>query len=165
MTARRHRLRVLVVENEVLLRLLAEEMLLDLGHEIVGEASTAQGAIAEAERTRPDIVLMDIQLDGKGDGIDAAREIRNRLGIASLFMTGCSDPDTYKRALLTQPLGYLRKPLSFADVDKALHRAIHQVSPHPHSDHWPQAHDAMEGLGRLLAASNDAALRMSGKGT
>ena len=81
MTARQPRLRVLVVENEMLLRLAAEEIVLELGHDIVGSATSAAGAIAEAERTRPDVVLMDIQLDGEGDGVDAAREIRDRLGM------------------------------------------------------------------------------------
>lgn len=146
MTARRFRLRVLVVENEVLLRLLAEEMLLDLGHEIVAEASTAQRAIAEADRMRPDIVLMDIQLDGPGDGIDAAREIRNRFGIASLFMTGCADPDTRRRALLTRPLGYLAKPLSLTDLDEALHRLDRQANAYLKADHRPQARSAMQGF-------------------
>ncbi|NJO34044.1 MAG: response regulator [Rhodospirillales bacterium] len=114
------RLRVLVVENEGLLRLAVEEMLLELGHEIVGWANRARIAIDEAERTQPDVVLMDIQLDGPRDGIDAAHEIRSRFGIPSLFMTGATDPDTYRRALIAQPLGYLRKPLLLEDLKASL---------------------------------------------
>ena len=124
MSAGQSRLRVLVVENEALLRLTAEDMLLELGHEIVGWASRARTAIAEAELRQPDVVLMDIQLDGPRDGIDAAREIRSRFGITSLFMTGLSDPDTYRRALTARPLGYLRKPLQLSDLKSALHALV-----------------------------------------
>lgn len=120
MNAGQPRLRVLVVENESLLRLAAEEMLRELGHEVVGWANRARVAIAEAERTQPDIVLMDIQLDGPRDGIDAAREIKDRFAITSLFVTGNSDTETYRRALLTGPLGFLRKPLLLPELKSAL---------------------------------------------
>lgn len=116
------KLRVLVVENEMLLRLTAEDLLEELGHEIVGWASRAGGAVAEAERAQPDVVLMDIQLDGSGDGIEAAHEIRNRFGIASVFMTGMSDKETYQRAVTAKPVAYLRKPLSLPDLKTAFVR-------------------------------------------
>lgn len=163
MTAGLPRLRVLVVENELLLRLVVEEMLVDLGHEIVGWAASAQGAIAEAERTRPDIVLMDIQLDGGGDGIEAAREIRNQLGTPSVFMTGCTDVETHKRALLTRPLAYLAKPLSFTDLEEALRRFPRKIVPHFAAAHQPRTRGAVEGIGQLLSMSGDTILRMSGK--
>jgi two-component system, response regulator PdtaR len=165
MTARQPRLRILVVENEMLLRLVAEELVLKLGHDIVGWASSAHGAIAEAERTRPDIVLMDIQLDGEGDGVDAAREIRDRLGIASLFTTGRADPETHKRALLTRPLGYLRKPLTHADLDAALDRHPRTAVPRPQPSQASQAPtpSATEGVGQRLSMSEDAILQMPGK--
>jgi len=120
MTANKKRLRVLIVENEMLLQLVAEDMLEELGHEVVGWASRASSAIAETEKVRPDCVLMDIQLDGSRDGIEAARLIKERFGIQSLFMTGSNDEDTYRRALKAKPLGYLKKPLWLPDVQSAL---------------------------------------------
>jgi DNA-binding NarL/FixJ family response regulator len=125
MTAGQPKLRVVLVENEALLRLAAEEMLLELGHEIVGWANRARIAIAETERTRPDLVLMDIQLDGPRDGVEAAHEIRNKFGIASLFMTGSTDTNTYQRALRTQPLGYLHKPFLLPELRSALAPLAH----------------------------------------
>ena len=162
MTARQTRLRVLVVENEMLLRLVAEEMVLKLGHEIVGSATSAQGAITEAERTRPHIVLMDIQLDGDGDGIDAAHEIRDRLGIASIFMTGCADPETRKRACVTRPLDYLQKPLTLASLCAALDRvpsvAVARSLPSepPHPQQQPPL--AIGSADERLSAPEDVAL-------
>ena len=118
-------LRILLVENEFLLRLDAEDIVLELGHELVGWAASAKGAVAEAERTRPDVVLMDIQLDGQGDGIDAAREIRDRFGIASLFLTACAAAEIRERALPARPLGYLPKPLSPPHLASALDQLHH----------------------------------------
>ena len=164
MTARQTRLRVLVVENEMLLRLVAEEMVLKLGHEIVGSATSAQGAITEAERTRPHIVLMDIQLDGDGDGIDAAHEIRDRLGIASIFMTGCADPETRKRACVTRPLDYLQKPLTLASLRAALDRlpGVAVPSALPWEPIHPQPPLVIGGADELSPASGDATLQMPG---
>jgi len=122
MTLRGSVLRVLVVENEPLLRALVEELVLGLGHRIAGRASSAQCAIAEVERTRPDVVLMDIELNGAEDGIYAACKIRDQFGIPSVFMTGRTDLDTNERALLARPLAYLVKPVSLAHLTEALCR-------------------------------------------
>jgi two-component system, response regulator PdtaR len=122
MTVRGAGLRVLVVENEPLLRAFVEELVVRLGHGVAGCASSAQRAIEEAGRTCPDVVFMDIELDGPEDGIYAAREIRDRLGIPSLFMTGRTDLGTRKRALSAHPLAYLLKPVSSTQLAEALCR-------------------------------------------
>ena len=161
----RPRLRILVIENEVLLRLVVQEILLDLGHEIVGWASSAHEAVAEAERQRPDIVLMDIQLDGAGDGIDAAQAIWDRLGIASVFMTGATDGDTRDRALMTRPLGYLQKPLNRVDLKVVIDRLPRaSVPPQPPSpSNQARASLALDGGGQPLPTPADAAFGISRK--
>lgn len=116
-------LRVLVVENDELFREVLEDTLIVLGHEIVGRASTATGAVAEAERKLPDLVLMDVRLDGPGDGVDAAYAIKNRLGIRSLFLTGTTDSATRARAVMAGPIGYLEKPVAIRELATALARA------------------------------------------
>lgn len=113
-------LRLLLVENDDLLREVFEDTLAVLGHEVVGRASTATGAIAEAERQLPDIVVMDVRLDGPGDGIDAAYAIKNRLGIRSLFLTGTVDTATRARAVSADPIGYLEKPIAVRELATAL---------------------------------------------
>jgi CheY-like chemotaxis protein len=85
------------------IRKVIEEMLGVLGHEIVGRASTATAAVAEARTTFPDVVLMGVKLDGVGDGIDAAYSIKNRLGIRSLLLTGTTDSATRARSVLAAP--------------------------------------------------------------
>lgn len=115
-------LRLLVVENDELIKKIIEEMLGVLGHEIVGRASTATAAVAEAETTLPDVVLMDVKLDGVGDGIDAAYAIKNRLGIRSLLLTGTTDSATRARSVLADPIDYLHKPVTLRDLAVALGR-------------------------------------------
>jgi DNA-binding NarL/FixJ family response regulator len=113
-------LRVLVVENEELIRFCTEELLRELGHEVVGHATTADAAVRAAALARPDLVLMDVQLDGERDGIDAAREISETFAIPSLFVTGGGTPQMQARALAIHPVGYMMKPVEPGALDSAL---------------------------------------------
>ena len=105
-------LRILIVEDEFFISLHTKELVEELGHVVVGIAVSADQAIHVAEQERPDVVLMDIRLVGSRDGIEAADEIRKRLGIGSIFVTANTDPQTRQRALASQPLGFLEKPLT-----------------------------------------------------
>jgi len=104
-------LRVLIVEDEFFISLDTSAMVTDLGHTVVGIAVSADQAVGMAEQERPDVVLMDIRLNGTRDGIDAADEIYARFGIRSLFVTANTDPRTRQRAAAVRPLGFLEKPL------------------------------------------------------
>lgn len=105
-------LRVLIVEDEFFISLDTKRLLQTLGHVVVAVAVTADQAVNIAERERPDLVLMDIRLIGTRDGIDAADEIRSRLGIGSIFVTANTDARTRQRAAAVQPMGFLEKPLT-----------------------------------------------------
>jgi CheY-like chemotaxis protein len=106
-----HSLRILIVEDEILIALDMREMLEASGHTVVGIAESAERAVATAVRERPDLVLMDIALVGLRDGIDAAIELRARLDIPSLFITAHPDSALRQRAQAAKPLGFLAKPL------------------------------------------------------
>jgi DNA-binding NarL/FixJ family response regulator len=115
---------VLVVEDDAIAAMDLEETLDKLGYAVCGVIATAPQAVRTAEAERPDLVLMDIRLADGSNGIDAAAEIRERLGIPSLFVTAHDDPATLRRADAARPLGYVRKPYSDADIDTALRRAL-----------------------------------------
>ena len=123
-------LRVLVVEDEMLTALYLEDLLQRLGHVVTGSATDAPGAVRAAGQQRPDLVLMDIRLAHGTDGIAAAQEIRTRFGIRAVFLTAHSDPSTRQNALLTDPLGFVTKPFSEAQIEAALERAAGQL-PQP----------------------------------
>jgi CheY-like chemotaxis protein len=117
-------LRVLIVEDEFFISLHTKQLLLVLGHVVVGIAVSADQAIHFAEQEHPDVVLMDIRLNGSRDGIEAADEIRKRLGIGSIFVTANTDPQTRQRALASQPLGFLEKPLTEQRLKLGLSKVV-----------------------------------------
>ena len=116
-------LRILVVEDEAVTALDLEDVLLSLGHEVVGTVDTGPAAVAAAARHRPDLVLMDIRLAGGTDGVDAAVAIRNRLGIRSIFLTAQAELETRQRGLAARPLRWLDKPFTAAKLRETLERA------------------------------------------
>jgi len=123
-SVRAGKLRVLIVEDEVLLRLEAQYALQSAGFEIAGVAWSADQSVEIAAREKPDLVLMDIRLAGARDGIDAACEIRSRLGIASIFVTAHGDPDTVARAQSAKPVGFLTKPYTISGLTAAVNDAL-----------------------------------------
>lgn len=112
--------RVLIVEDEWVLAALAEAALEDAHCTVVGIATSADEAVTLAEAERPDLVLMDVRLCGLRDGIDAAREIRERFGIRSLFVTANSDPETRQQGRKADPAGWIQKPVSSGDLAAAV---------------------------------------------
>ena len=116
-------LRVMLVEDEVIVAWDIAETLKRLGYAIVGMADNADQAIRLAETTAPDVILMDIRLNGSQDGIEAAREIRQRTGIGVIYLTAHADLATMERAASTEPLGYVFKPFSHDVLRSALLRA------------------------------------------
>lgn len=103
-------LRIAVVEDEPFVRMDIEATLQAAGHEVVGSADSADGAVRLAESKRPDLLIMDIRLIGVRDGVDAAIEIWDRFAIRSLFASANLDPVTRARASRANPIGFLDKP-------------------------------------------------------
>jgi CheY-like chemotaxis protein len=99
-------------------------MLEQLGHEVTALASAGQAAIREAEETKPDLILMDIILDGAMDGIEATRAIRSHLRVPVIYLTAYSDHATRERADETQPFGYLSKPIMRDDLRRIVEQAL-----------------------------------------
>ena len=123
------RLQILLVEDEAISALALKRLVARLGHEVCAVTAMAEDAIRLAGEILPDIILMDIRLAGEMDGITAAREIRDRFGIGSIFMTANSDPATRALAENAQPLGFMAKPYSPMMVKKTLRHAAEQLGP------------------------------------
>ncbi len=118
--------RILIVEDE---RLLAEELrerLEAIGATVVGSVVTGSQAIDAAQKTRPDLVLMDIHLRGEMDGIEAATQITSALGTPIIFLTAHSDQMTVERSKAASPCGYLLKPLHEHELRVTLSLALHR---------------------------------------
>jgi signal transduction histidine kinase len=118
--------RVLVVEDE---RIVASDLayaLTELGYEVPATVATGQSAIEHARDLKPDVVLMDIRLPGAIDGIQAASAVREENDIPVIFLTAHSDDDTLRRAMQTEPVGYLVKPFFPPQLRCAIEIALHR---------------------------------------
>jgi signal transduction histidine kinase len=120
------RARILVVEDEAIVARDIASQVEALGYEAVGIASSAELAIQMAERERPNLVLMDIQLSGAVDGIVAASTIRNRFNLPIVFLTAFAADEVLERAKLTEPFGYILKPFSERELSTTLAMALYK---------------------------------------
>ncbi|QYA04691.1 response regulator [Rhizobium sp. B21/90] len=111
-------LRVMIVEDEMLLALDLEDMLLDAGYTVVGQASDMPQALAIAESVDGgiDVAIMDINLARGSNGVDTAAALRQRWNIPSLFVSGNLDERTRQMAMQWQPIGFVGKPYSEREV-------------------------------------------------
>jgi CheY-like chemotaxis protein len=123
-----HQLRILIVEDETCIAMQLEDMVQNLGHEVVGSVASHAQAIASAQTSRPDLALMDINLDRGGSGIEAALELRRRFNVPSIFVSAyLSFPSTRERAQAAQPLGFVPKPYTEREIEAALKQAADQL--------------------------------------
>lgn len=113
---------VIIVEDDLILNLLYESYLERLGFQTEGELVYGKTAIETARKIEPDLVIMDISLEGEIDGIDAMLEIRKFSDVPVIYITGNSDPYHLKRAEETDYLDYLAKPIEFDDLKNAVHK-------------------------------------------
>ncbi|MDD2882087.1 MAG: response regulator [Rhodoferax sp.] len=118
--------RVLVVEDELVVARDIAQQLLDMGYSPVGTTHLGEHAVMLAAELLPDLVLMDIQLAGAMDGIEAAQEIRSRLAVPVVFLTAFAADDVLARAKVTEPFGYILKPFSERELSTVLAMALYK---------------------------------------
>jgi len=118
---------ILLVEDDFLVGMEAEAALADAGYEVAGVATTAAEAIAIAAARRPALVVMDIRLAGRRDGVDAAIEIFRSFGIRSLFASAHGDAQVRARAEAARPLGWVAKPYRVQTLLSAVESALREV--------------------------------------
>jgi len=118
--------KILVVEDDVIVANNLRDRLKGLGHTVCGLASSGEEALEEADRLRPDLVLMDIKLRGALDGISASQEIRKRFDIPVIYLTGYADDATLQRAKLSEPYGYILKPFEVRETHTTIEMALHK---------------------------------------
>jgi PAS domain S-box-containing protein len=116
--------KILIVEDEVIVAKNIEKHLTAAGYSVVGFAATAEESIKKAKAEKPDLVLMDIKLKGETDGVEAAIKIRESLRLPVIFLTSYTDDETFQRAKLTDPFGYLIKPFEIKDLKRSVEMAL-----------------------------------------
>lgn len=107
---------ILIVEDDFLIAADVESSLKAAGFDVCGIAASADEAISLAKAHNPALVIMDIRLMGKRDGVDAALELQSNLGLRCIFASAHADDDTRRRAEPARPLGWMAKPYATASL-------------------------------------------------
>lgn len=126
MIQKHNNINILIVEDEVILAMALELSLKKIGFFVTGIEDTPSNAILHAQNKHPDIILMDINLNCKDTGIEAANIIWEKFKIPIIFLTSYSDDTTIKDAMKSEPYGYLIKPCRDEELKAAINMALNK---------------------------------------
>jgi two-component system, response regulator PdtaR len=116
--------KILVVDDEAIITMQLEERLTKMGYTVSGMAASGEEAIDKARRIRPDLVLMDIVMPGKMNGIEAAGVVTKELDIPVVFVTSYADDTIIEKAKSVRPYGYIVKPFNELEIKAAIEVAL-----------------------------------------
>lgn len=119
-------LKIFIVEDEYIVAKDLKLRLENMGHKVVGIANEGNEAIKKTGKTYPDLILMDIVLQGDHDGIETAQQIRDKYAIPFVYLTSYYDDGILERAAKTQPYGYVTKPYDDIGLNTAILMAIYK---------------------------------------
>ncbi len=120
------RCEILIVEDDGMIVAILKRRLEKMGYLVLCTASSGEEALAKVQKFRPTLVLMDIVIEGKMDGIQAAEAIRNRVDIPIIYLTSHADEETLLRATNTSPFGYIVKPFEEGELRAAIEIALYR---------------------------------------
>ncbi len=118
--------KIMIVEDEWTVAEEIKMALQSFEYTVTSMPSSGEVAIQNAEKDKPDLVLMDIVLEGEMDGIEAADEIRSRFNIPIIYLTAYADEKILERAKITKPSGYIVKPFINEDLKIAIEIALYR---------------------------------------
>jgi len=123
--------RILIVEDEIIIARNIEEKLLDLGYTVSASVTSGAEAIKQTKGNRPDLILMDIKLSGRLDGIQTAEKIHSLFDLPVVYLSAYADDDVLKRIMTTDTFGYIRKPFESRElrvnIEIALYKHMIQI--------------------------------------
>jgi PAS domain S-box-containing protein len=117
--------KILVVDDEATITTQLEERLEYMGYQVVGSAGSGAEAVDKARELHPDLILMDIVMPGKLDGIEAARLIKKEMDIPVVFLTAYGDDRFIQRAKEVEPYGYIIKPYQEGGLRASIEIALY----------------------------------------
>lgn len=112
--------KILVVEDENIVARDIHYTLESLGYNVCGVVATGEESVKKAFIMNPDLILMDIKLNGNMDGLYAARQIQSHLNIPVIYLTACGDENSMKQLDKTKPYGYINKPFEERELQSKI---------------------------------------------
>src|SRR4051812_34321908 len=116
-------IKILVVEDEMLIGAKISMLLTNMGYDVTGILPRGEDALIHVEENKPDIILLDINLKGKIDGIETATILQQK-NIPVIYLTANADEATFNRAKLTRPAAFISKPFKQLDLQRAIELTI-----------------------------------------
>jgi len=147
--------RILIIEDEIVIAMDIEKKLKKLGHQVVSICATGEEAVQKALNLHPDLILMDIRLQGEMDGIETARKIRSHEGIAIIYLTALSDEKTLQRAMITESYAYIQKPITSRELHIAVEIAIYRQTVQQEISLQLQRMTAMRMVDEAILSNHD----------
>ncbi len=151
--------KILITEDELIVRMHLQRIVKELGYEVVGTAASMDEALSAAEADPPDVALMDIHLAEGTDGVETARQLRKRHDCEIIFITAYADAQTVDRTADVEASGYLVKPFSNASVRATLQTAWTSRG------HRQRAREREASLTSALERNNDSVLVANERGS
>jgi PAS domain S-box-containing protein len=118
--------KILIVEDSFIVAYHLKATLQSEGYSVIGNEESGENALAFLETQKPDLVLMDIMLNGELDGIETARIIKMKHNLPVIYITALTDKDTIQRAKITEPFGYLTKPFEDREIFTVIEMALYK---------------------------------------
>jgi CheY-like chemotaxis protein len=147
--------RILIAEDDAVLVAHLCRVLREMGYEVAGLVATAKDAATQAAALRADVVLMDICLRGPQTGIDAAAELRRRTDIPVIYLTAHAEESLVSAAKLTQPYGYLAKPVRDHELRAGIEVALYRSRMERQLRHRNEVLRAIRDVHRLMVRESD----------
>jgi PAS domain S-box-containing protein len=142
--------RILVVEDEFVVSLALTERLTSMGYQVVGSAAGGPRALELVTEHLPDLVLMDIRLQGEMDGIDTAHQVRAHFHIPVIFLTAYSEDSTLERAKLAEPFGFILKPFENRELKSAIEIALYKHRSEEEIFHLNRLYDVLSQVNQSV---------------
>ncbi|NQV13909.1 response regulator [bacterium] len=140
---------ILVVEDDIQMSKFIQLRLENMGYEVVGDAVNCTQALERSRKLKPDLIIMDIMLEGRDDGIDTAQKIIAQQQIPIIYLTAHEDEALFERAKITEPFGYLIKPFNDRDLRIVLETSFY------HSAEELRVKQALQDVRNIINASVD----------
>jgi PAS domain S-box-containing protein len=119
-------MKILIVEDDLIIATDLEKRLKKIGYQVCGIAVSGKGATTLAAEEKPDLILMDIKIKGDSDGITTAYNIKKTLDVAIIYLTSYYDDSTLERAKITEPYGYILKPVDDVELITTIEMALYK---------------------------------------
>ena len=131
-----NKVKILIVEDEMLIAAKISTLLTELGYEVTGILPRAEDALVQVEDNVPDIALLDIHLKGKMDGVELALALNKERELPVIFLTANADDATFNRAKTSKPYAFISKPFKKLDLQRAIELTLSRMAdtPRPESD-------------------------------